>query len=319
LNHFDKRILEDTGSYLFTRNIQTVQVNVGLLCNNQCVHCHLQAGSHRNEIMKWRTMQHILNLVRKIKPKLIDITGGAPEFNPFFTQFITALKEEKHKVQVRTNLTVLLESGMEKMFNLFQEHKIKLVASLPCYLKMEVDSKRGEGVFDKSIRVLKLLNYLGYGYNPQLELDLVFNPDGAFLPPKQSELEVEYRAELYKNYGIVFNRLITITNMPVGRFLTLLQKRKLEKQYKKRLREAFNPQTIDKLMCQHQISIGWDGKIYNCDFNLALGLFISLNMSVSVQDFSSSQILNRKIITGDHCFGCTAGYGSSCEGALYGN
>ena len=261
-------------------------------------------------------MHLILTLARNIKPKIIDITGGAPELNPFLTQFITSLKEEGHNIQIRTNLTVLLKPGMDKLTKLFQEYKVKLVASLPCYLKKEVDSQRGEGTFDKSIHVLKLLNHLGYGHDPQLKLDLVFNPNGAFLPTKQSELELEYKDELYRNYTIVFNRLITITNMPVGRFLKLLQKKKIEVQYKKRLREAFNPQTIDKLMCQHQINIGWDGKIYNCDFNLALGRVAYSDLPFHIQNFTPSQILNRKIVTGDHCFGCTAGYGSSCEGAL---
>lgn len=316
MNDFDRLILEHAGSLLFTRSIETVQVNVGLRCNKRCVHCHVRATPNNGELMEWRTMQLILTLARKIQPQLIDITGGAPELNPFLPRFIASLNDEGHKVQVRTNLTVLLESGMETRGELFRASKVKLVASLPCYLRKEVDSQRGPGTFDQSIRVLRQLNDLGYGRDPHLQLDLVYNPEGAFLPPKQSELEAEYKAELDRQYGIAFNRLITITNMPIGRFLEQLQKDHTAVQYIQRLREVFNPHTIDNVMCQHQISIGWDGSIYNCDFNLALGQRISPDIPHYLRTYAPPQSSPAKIVTGDHCFGCTAGDGSSCEGAL---
>jgi radical SAM/Cys-rich protein len=309
-------MLEHTGSLLFTRSVETVQVNVGLRCNKQCVHCHVRATPNNREMMEWGTMQLVLTLARQIQPQLLDITGGAPELNPFLPRFIASLNSEGHSVQVRTNLTVLLESGMETMGKLFREAGVKLVASLPCYLREEVDSQRGPGTFDQSIHVLKQLNDLGYGRDPHLQLDLVYNPEGPFLPPNQSELEAEYKAALDRQYGIVFDRLITITNMPIGRFLEQLQKDRTAVQYTQQLREAFNPHTIDKLMCQHQINIGWDGSIYNCDFNLALGQRLSPDVPHYLRTYAPPQSSPAKIVTADHCFGCTAGDGSSCEGAL---
>lgn len=316
VNDFDKRICEIKGSPLEARSIETLQVNVGLLCNNLCVHCHVQAAPKRTELMDWATMQCVLDAARRARPKLVDITGGAPELNPLLNQFVTALREDSHSVQLRTNLTVLLEPNTDSMMKLWRDAQVSLVASLPCYLEKEVNSQRGEGVFRKSIAVLKRLNAMGYGVESALRLDLVYNPEGAFLPPEQSSLEAEYKEELQKNFGIVFNNLVTIANMPVGRFLQFLRERGMEDKYLQLLRRSFNPQTVDKLMCLNQVNVGWNGVMYDCDFNLALGTPVHSKLSQHIQDFDPSRYSKRMIVTGDHCFGCTAGYGSSCSGAL---
>jgi radical SAM/Cys-rich protein len=315
MNDFERKVQDTTDSYLSAFDIKTLQVNVGLLCNKQCIHCHVQASPTRTEIMNWTTMQLILDKASEIQPELVDITGGAPEMNPNLKRFVQAFRENNYTVQVRTNLTVLLEPKMEGMINFYRENNIKLVASLPCYFPEEVDSIRGDGTFLKSIKALKLLNASGYGADPNLVLDLVFNPEGAFLPPEQSALESEYHSEL-KKFGIIFNKLIAITNMPVGRFSEYLQKQENQKKYSKLLKDNFNYKTLDGLMCRNQIDVGWDGKIYDCDFNLALNLPIVFGVSSHLEDFNLELLSNRKILTGDHCFGCTAGAGSSCGGAL---
>jgi len=217
---------------------------------------------------------------------------------------------------VRTNLTVLLEPAMETMMSFYADAGVKLAASLPCYLEREVDAQRGDGVFEKSIEALKRLNAIGYGSNPHLKLDLVFNPEGPFLPPEQSSLEDDYRKELCGNYGIAFGSVLTITNMPIGRFLRLLRRANQCRKYERLLRESFNPQTIEGLMCRHQIEVGWDGRVYDCDFNLALGIPIDYSAPSHIRDFDASRHSRRRIVTGDHCFGCTAGHGSSCGGVL---
>lgn len=205
---------------------------------------------------------------------------------------------------------------MEKMIEFYRDNGVKLVASFPCYLRKEVDSVRGDGTFRKSVEVLKRLNDVGYGLDPCLELDLVFNPEGAFLPPQQSSLEREYHAELQEKFGIVFDKLITITNMPVGRFSELLYRQNLSEKYNQLLRESFNLKTLDGLMCRHQVDVGWDGTIYDCDFNLGLKLPIGYGVPSHIDAFDFAALSRRRILTGDHCFGCTAGNGSSCGGAL---
>jgi len=315
VNAFDKQVQEATGSHLSSYAIETIQVNVGLRCNNYCNHCHLQASSERTEAMDWSTMQRVLDVARRVQPRLIDITGGAPELNPLLRRFVSAIRVEGHNVQVRTNLTVLLEPGMEAMMNFFAVNGVKLVASLPCYLKKEADGQRGKGVFDRSIEALKRLNGIGYGSDPRFKLDLVFNPEGAFLPPEQSSLESEYKETLHDNFGIIFNSVLTITNMPIGRFLQLLRHEGMDRKYEELLRKSFNPRTIERLMCRNQIDISWDGTIYDCDFNLALGTPVRGAIS-HIRDFDASRLSKRRIVTGDHCFGCTAGHRSSCEGAL---
>jgi radical SAM/Cys-rich protein len=269
-------------------------------------------------MMGWQTMQLILDVARRMHPQLVDITGGAPELNPLLRRFVAALKEDGQNVQVRTNLTVLLEPGMGAILEFYRDAEVKLVASLPCYLKKDVDFQRGIGVFEKSLRVLRQLNRLGYGSDRRLILDLVYNPEDAFLPPEQTSLEKEYKEELSKNFGIVFNSLLTITNMPIGRFQEMLKESGSFTQYQQLLRDSFNPETIETLMCRNQINIGWDGRMFDCDFNLAQGIPVSYGVPLHIGDFDPSVHCRRRIVTDNHCFGCTAGRGSSCGGALIG-
>lgn len=313
---FDTVVRQVTGRRLTATSIDTLQVNVGLRCNQRCTHCHVEAEPGRKEMMSWATMRMVLRAARASKPSLVDITGGAPEMNPRLTRFISALRRDRHRVQVRTNLTVLLQRGMTPLLDLLKEEEVKLVASFPCHKKEEVDAVRGKGVFERSLEALKKLNSMGYGRKEELRLDLVFNPESAFLPADQADLEKEYRRELRKNYRIEFNNLITIANMPIGRFAGLLRMNGLEEDYYGLLRRSFNSKTVDQLMCQKQVTVGWDGSIYDCDFNLALGLTVDHGAPPHIRDFLPSAYVGRRIVTGPHCFGCTAGQGSSCGGAL---
>jgi radical SAM/Cys-rich protein len=265
--------------------------------------------------MNWNIMEQVLNLADEINPELVDITGGAPELNPLLPRFLKALADRGQQIQLRTNLTVLLDPALRGHMEMYRDLQIRLVGSLPCYLEVDVDNVRGEGAFKKSIQILKELNALGYGVNSELELDLVFNPEGAFLPPQQDDLEATYKEILSREFDIHFNRLLTITNMPIGRFKQLLEAEQQAVQYQQLIEDSFNPDTIDRLMCRHQVCIGWDGLIYDCDFNFALRLPVA-GTPLNVSQFDSSSHLTREIVTANHCYGCTAGYGSSCDGAL---
>jgi radical SAM/Cys-rich protein len=316
MNDFEKRVKNAVGTELFSERVDTLQVNVGFLCNNRCRHCHLEAGPERKELMDWRTMQLVIAAARDIRPKLVDITGGAPEMNPNLKRFVKAMSAEAFRVQIRTNLTILIEPGMESMIDFFKQSRVKLVASLPCYLRKEVDAVRGDGVFNRSIEALRRLNKVGYGRVLELQLDLVFNPEGDFLPAEQSALEQEYREILSREYGIDFNGLITIANMPIGRFNEMLYQKGHFQKYDRLLRKNFNKETIDALMCRSQINVGWDGKVYDCDFNLGLGLTVDDSVPQHIRDCDPKLYSRRRIVTESHCFGCTAGQGSSCGGAL---
>ncbi len=315
-NEFEKQIGQLTGGGLHSRQIELLQINLGLQCNQQCLHCHLNSSPHRREMMEWPVMELALHAAGDSGCRLVDLTGGAPELNPNFCRFIEALRKNGHEVQVRTNLTVLLESGMHQIPEFFREHKIRLVASLPCYLEENVSAQRGKGVYEKSVAAIRQLNTLGYGKDPELPLNLVYNPGGPFLPPPQSALEEDYRRQLGSRFGISFTQLLTITNMPLGRFRTHLSRLGQERDYLALLRKSFNPDTLSGLMCRYQISIGWDGTLYDCDFNLALGLPVNHGAPDHVKSFRLSDLNLRRIVTGEHCYGCTAGAGSSCQGAL---
>ncbi len=316
MNDFEKQVAGTTGDGLYSLRIETVQVNLGLRCNQQCTHCHLEASPQRREMMEWPTMQLVLKAAKSVYCQLVDLTGGSPELNPHFRRFVVALRQEGHSVQVRTNLTVFLEKGMEELPEFFRKHQVQLVASLPCYLEENVRAQRGEGVYDKSIEAIKRLNSLGYGTGSGLPLILVYNPGGPFLPSPQSALEEDYRRELEQRFGITFTRLLTITNMPLGRFRMELARQNQERNYLDLLRKSFNPQTVNGLMCRHQISVGWDGTLYDCDFNLALGLPVNHGAPDHIQSFKPGDLKMRRVVTGEHCFTCTAGSGSSCGGAL---
>jgi len=297
-------------------DIGIVQANLGLRCNQSCAHCHVGASPSRTEMMSRQTMDAIVEVATAARAELVDLTGGAPELHPDFCSFVLALRERDLTVQVRTNLTVLLEPGMEGMPEFYRANGIRLAASMPCYLEENVRAQRGKGVYEKSVEAIRRLNELGYGSDPALPLDLVYNPGGPFLPPDQASLQDDYKRELHERFGITFTRLLTIANMPIGRFLKRLRAEEREQSYMQLLRGSFNVETLDGLMCRHQINIGWDGTIYDCDFNLALGLPVNHGAPNHIKSFDERALAERRIVTGEHCYGCTAGGGSSCRGAL---
>jgi radical SAM/Cys-rich protein len=319
MNGFETQVQGDCGLDLCASKLDILQVNVGFKCNLSCRHCHLACGPDRTEMMSWETMRHVITVAKDIQPHFVDITGGAPELHPQLQRFVKALRKNGHTVQVRTNLTVLTEPGFEDMQQFFKEHKVQIVASLPCYMEENVSIQRGEGVFIKSICILKELNTLGYGVEPDLPLHLIYNPVGPFLPPNQSQLECEWKRELYDRFGIHFTKLYTIANMPIGRFWERLKKENRDSEYMQLLRDEFNCQIVTELMCRHQICVAWDGIMYDCDFNIALGLPLVGEVPKHIKDFNSDVHEKRKVCTGDHCYGCAAGTGSSCSGALSSN
>jgi len=274
------------------------------------------ASPRRKEAMTWETMEAVLEAARKVRTRTIDITGGAPELNPHFRRFVQAIRREGFEVMVRTNLTVLLEPGMEDMLEFYRDHQVHVVASLPCYLEENVDRQRGKGAYAASIEAIKRLNAIGYGSSGNLPLDLVYNPIGAHLPPEQSTLEADYKRELKERFGITFTRLITIANMPIGRFMVDLRRQNKHLEYLQLLQDSFNPKTVEGLMCRYQLSIDWNGRLYDCDFNLAMRMPVDHGAPPHIKDFDPDLHAKRRIATGEHCFGCTAGCGSSCGGAL---
>jgi radical SAM/Cys-rich protein len=296
--------------------LKTLQVNIGLKCNLTCTHCHVNSSPKRKEEMNWPTMELILKLADDLNIETIDITGGAPEMNPHFEDFISAIRAKDLAVIVRTNLTILLEPDHAPLIDFYKKQNVELVASLPCYSQENVDKQRGEGVYHDSIEVIRQLNAVGYGIDPELTLHLVYNPGGPSLPPDQAALEDDYHRELDDRFGIQFTHLHTITNVPIGRFKTDLRRDKQLDTYMDTLQNAFNPDTVDPLMCRHQISVAWDGTLYDCDFNLALRMPACTKTSPNIRSIDPQSLLNRRIATGNHCYACTAGAGSSCGGAL---
>jgi len=296
--------------------IDTVQANVGLRCNQNCSHCHLECSPNRTEQMDFQTMSAVKSVALMTGASLVDITGSAPELNPHLRRFITELHDAGLDVQVRTNLTVLLESSQEGMIDFMRDCGVRLVASLPCYLQENVDAQRGKNTFARSIEVICLLNRSGYGIPGGLQLNLVYNPPGASLPGDQVELEADYRSELLSRFGVSFSHLLTITNLPLGRFADMLISDGLEDKYMQLLEKSFNPATVENLMCRHQICVGFDGRLFDCDFNLALNLTIDHGVPNHISNFDPAILRCRRIVTGKHCLGCTAGHGSSCSGAL---
>ena len=298
----------------------TIQVNVGKLCNQACHHCHVDAGPRRTEIMTRATADRAIEiLAASSHVRTLDITGGAPELNPNFTILVELARALGRSVIVRCNLTVILEPGMEWLVDFYRRSRVELICSLPCYTAENVDQQRGSGVFEKSISALQQLNAAGFGRDA-MRLDLVYNPIGPSLPPRQEELESRYREELQRNYGIVFDRLLTITNMPIARFAHQLAKTGNHAKYMSLLVNHFNPATVDNLMCRSLISIGWDGRLYDCDFNQMLEIPLGGCQSRSARTIwdidEVATLADEPIATASHCFGCTAGAGSSCTGAI---
>jgi radical SAM/Cys-rich protein len=314
-------VLERHGCAPITRDFapHTLQINVGKLCNQACHHCHVNAGPKRTEIMTSDTARRVTELLRRSSCiRSIDITGGAPELNPHFTFLVERARALERSVIVRCNLTVMFEPGMEWLGEFYWRNQVALVCSLPCYGPENVDNQRGRGVFCKSVEALRRLNRLGYGR--ELRLDLVYNPVGPFLPPSQKELEARYRDELGRNFGIEFHRLLTITNMPINRFALQLKRWGKFSQYMGLLVNHFNREAVDRLMCKTLVSVGWDGRLYDCDFNQMLDIPIGATRpgtDLTIWDIDDvSALMGARVATGSHCFGCTAGMGSSCGGAL---
>jgi radical SAM/Cys-rich protein len=300
---------------------EILQVNVGKLCNLTCMHCHVNAGPKRKEIMTCETIDRIIDWLAKTDIPTLDLTGGAPEMIPDFRYFIDRVKRlqpPRHIID-RCNLTILLEPGYGGLGEFLATNRVEIIASMPCYSAENVNAQRGEGVFEASIAALQLLNSLGYGVDPELPLHLVYNPVGAFLPPSQDELEIDYKRELKKHFGIVFNNLYVLTNLPIGRFASYLRRNNKLDDYMRLLIDAFNPATISGLMCRNTISVGWRGDVYDCDFNQQLGMQWLDNgngQPLFLWDIDPNSLEDRQIMTGNHCFGCTAGAGSSCGGAV---
>jgi radical SAM/Cys-rich protein len=315
MDNFRQKLISEQLELRRTRP-EVLQINVGKLCNLTCEHCHVNAGPKRREIMTRETMDRIFAWLRETTIPTVDITGGAPEMIPDFRYLVTKARSLDRHVIDRCNLTILLEPGQDDLAAFLAANEVEIIASLPCYSTNNVDAQRGEGVFTASIKALQLLNRLGYGTNPRLALHLVYNPVGDFLPGPQAELEGDYKRELQKNFGVVFNRLFTITNMPIARFGAFLKRNNRLDDYMRLLVDNFNPGTVQSLMCRNTISVGWRGEVFDCDFNQMLDLQWRNGRLLSLWDIDVSQLDGRDILTGDHCFGCTAGCGSSCGGAL---
>jgi radical SAM/Cys-rich protein len=317
MNRFAERLTREN-LVLRRARPEILQINVGKLCNLTCMHCHVNAGPKRKEIMTRETVDRIIDWLAKTDIAIVDLTGGAPEMIPDFRYFIERVSalEPTRKIIDRCNLTILLEPGYEGLAEFLAAKKVEIVASMPCYSPENVNAQRGEGVFDGSIKALQLLNSLGYGVHVDLPLHLVYNPVGAVLPGPQAELEADYKHELSEHFGIVFNKLYTITNLPIARFASYLRHNNKFESYMELLVNAFNPTTIEGLMCRNTVSVGWRGEVYDCDFNQQLDMQWQNRRPIFLWDVDPDKIDNREIMTGDHCFGCTAGAGSSCGGAL---
>jgi len=302
---------------LFRNKTAILQVNVGKVCNQTCKHCHVEAGPGRTESMSMETMQYCLDAVRRTGIRTVDITGGAPEMNPHFRWFVRELKKKNVYVMVRCNLTIIRAGkAYRDLPEFYAENFVEVISSLPFYNESRTDRQRGNGVFSKSIEALRLLNHAGYG-KPEsgLILNLVHNPAGAFLPGVQESIEFQFRRSLESEWGIVFNSLYSITNMPVGRFLEYLQAQGKFDEYMETLANAFNPATIALLMCRDTISVGYDGSLYDCDFNQMLGMKAG-GRNLHIRDFDQDSLKALPVLTDSHCFGCTAGSGSGCGGEL---
>lgn len=297
--------------------IETLQVNLGKLCNQTCNHCHVDAGPDRKEIMTMETLTHCLRVLETAGINTLDLTGGAPEMNPHFSWAVEKAFALNKRIIDRCNLTILTIPSFQWMYSFLARHGVEIIASLPCYLEENTDKQRGTGTYQKSIEAIKQLNLLGYGKpDSGLILNLVFNPSGTSLPPAQECLEADYKTELNARHGISFNRLLTITNMPISRFLDTLDQENLLEPYMSKLVGQMNPVTLPNLMCRNTLSVGWDGTLYDCDFNQMLDLHLTNQVPQNIANFEDKMVIERTIVTGKHCYGCTAGHGSSCQGAL---
>ena len=318
-HNFNKTLAQHDCFPLTRSKLSELQINLGYLCNQACEHCHVEAGPKRTEMMAWETMEKILNWASVNQIKAVDLTGGAPEMIPNFRRFVDELLALGISVTSRCNITVLYEPDQEDLAEWYAERNIRLVCSLPCYSEKNVDQQRGKGVFGKSISGLQLFNKMGYGIDSDKNIDLVYNPVGPNLPPDQLALEAEYKERLKRDFDIVFNGLLTITNLPINRFEHYLKRTGQLDSYIQLLVENFNPQTVAPLMCRHLLSVDWQGYVYDCDFNQMLDLPLTQtddNQRRQLWEVDIAKLDNAQVAVGKHCYGCTAGAGSSCGGAL---
>jgi radical SAM/Cys-rich protein len=314
---FQKKI-EEHAIPILRNSVEVVQVNIGRVCNQACHHCHVESGPNRTENMEGKTVDRVIELIRSSQSvHTVDITGGAPEMNPFFKKLVVESRKLGKHVVDRCNLTILFEPKQEKTAEFLRDNQVHVIASLPCYSQSNVEEQRGGGVFKKSITALKMLNSLGYAQKGTgLQLDLVYNPLGAYLPPSQKELEKKYKKELKDLFNIEFNSLLTITNMPIKRFKKDLERSNQLSKYMELLEKNFSAQTAAKVMCRNLVSIAWNGELYDCDFNQMLELPLGAGKSTIWDINKFDKLYEKKITFQNHCYGCTAGYGSSCTGNL---
>ena len=310
------KVVTEAGKKIHPIDLEILQINVGYLCNMTCEHCHVDAGPDRKEMMNRETMSHCLRLIDQSNVKMVDLTGGAPEMNHDFKWFVEELSKRNVEIIVRSNLTVLVSNKKYRTYpEFFKQHNVTVIASLPCYSEANVDKQRGDGAFSKSIEALQVLNQLGYGSpSSNLKLHLVFNPGGASLPGAQAGLEKAYKEKLKADFDIVFNNLYCITNVPISRFLDFLDNSGKLESYMTLLSNSFNPSTVENVMCSNTLSVKWDGTLFDCDFNQMLELDIDHKVADNIKDFSMDMFTNRQIKLHQHCFACTAGAGSSCQG-----
>ena len=315
---FAEKIRSSAGEFK-RRAVDVLQVNLGRYCNLACIHCHVESGPTRTEMMSRENIDAVLGFLARSEIPTLDVTGGAPELHREFDYLVATARRLGRHVMDRCNLTVIFEPGKEYLPEFFKQHEVELVCSLPCYSQENVDKQRGKGTFDSSIRALQQLNQIGYGRpDGNLVLNLVYNPVGPHLPPPQEKLEQDYKRILNEQFGIAFNHLYCLTNMPITRYAVHLKLRGEYDRYLELLAGSFNAATLDQVMCRNLISIGWDGSVYDCDFNQVLDLPVTdaAGKRLNITSLGLDQVANRPIIVGDHCYACTAGAGSSCGGAL---
>lgn len=311
MNDFEQLAADRGATPIRGMDMSSLVISVTLRCNQACAHCHVSSSPLRGEMMAFETMERIIELAARLRPRVVDITGGAPELNPLLPDLLQALRGDGHAVQLRTNLTVLADPAHSALPSVYASSGIELLASMPCYTERNVDLIRGPGARDTSVRMLLELNALGYGTPNGPRLDLIYNPVGTTLPESQESLEELFRDELAQRFGIVFSHLLTMTNMPVGRFRDRLIADGSYDRYLRALREAFNPDVVPFLQCRHQIEVGWDGRLYDCDFNLGQETPVVDGVPATIWEFDPDVLKTRRIAQGSHCFGCTAGAGSS--------
>lgn len=310
--------MKEVGAFpLKPRSLEILQINVGYMCNMECTHCHVDSSPRRKEITPRHILEKCLEVIDSNPTiKTVDLTGGAPEMNPDFQWLIQELAKRDLETIVRSNLTILVEGKFKTYPAFLAEHKVTIISSLPCYTEENTDAQRGDGTFNRSIQALKILNELGYGKTPELPLHLVYNPGGPFVAPNQAKLQADYKRELGDRFGIEFHNLYTITNLPISRYMEFLEGKGKLNSYIEVLANSFNPSTTNAVMCTNTLSVDWNGNLFDCDFNQILKLPVAVRKSRNIMDFDAEELANRTLVFNQHCFGCTAGEGSSCQGAL---